>query len=160
MIPRNVAKLVGKPKHTPGVRGNLTADAAKHMLKAAIDVGDPMASRWAAAFMTGARQGELLGLMWDRVDLDAGVIDIARQLHHLPQVHGCGDQDGGKWPCGRDRPRWCPERKWDVPKWLEFVPCYRSLCWTRPKSAASKRPVPLVAALAAMMRVYRETGPQ
>lgn len=42
--------------------------------------GDRLAALWLVHATTGARRGELLGLRWDDVDLDAGTITIRRAI--------------------------------------------------------------------------------
>ena len=42
--------------------------------------GEPYRNLFMTAFFTGMRQGELLGLSWDRVDFDDGTIEIRQQL--------------------------------------------------------------------------------
>lgn len=42
--------------------------------------GDPIFSVVYAAAMTGMRRGEVLGLWWEDVDLDAGVLEVKRNL--------------------------------------------------------------------------------
>ena len=102
----------------------------------------PRDSRWIAALLTGARQGELLGLQWDRVDLDAGTADLAWQLQALGYRHGCHPRspDPG---CGKTRAGSCPDRELDVPAGFEHTPLRGRLCLTRPKSSAGRRIVPL-----------------
>ncbi|QPK81155.1 site-specific integrase [Schaalia sp. ZJ405] len=56
-------------------------DAVKLLQKAESDLE---AARWVAALLQGMRQGEVLGLTWDCVDLEAGTIDISWQLQELP----------------------------------------------------------------------------
>src|SRR5262249_28273705 len=41
---------------------------------------DADAVLWRLAATTGMRRGELLGLAWDAVDFDAGIIDVRRNL--------------------------------------------------------------------------------
>ena len=82
LIARNVAEAVERPKHLKQTRGVLTSDAAKTAIRAAIGIEESgetpaLATRWAAGFLTGARPAELMGLEWDRVDADHGVIDLA-----------------------------------------------------------------------------------
>ena len=114
MIVRNVAEIAEKPDYTPEEREPLTFDQAKQLLTVSEKLRDPLLSRWVAALFLGARQGELLGLQWSRVDLDNGVVDLAWQLQQLQQVHGCTTDSvpvGQAGPCGRKRPGYCPQRR-------------------------------------------------
>lgn len=148
MLTRNVADVVTKPRHVTKEREPLTTDQAKQLLRVAIQTNDPLASRWAAALLLGPRQGEALGLQWDRLDLINGGVDLAWQLQRLNQVHGCGEEQDGVWPCGRnDRPGYCPQRKWDLPRGFEYKVLHRSLVLTRPKTKAGTRKVPIPAPL-------------
>lgn len=151
LLARNVAELVDKPKHRAASRGALTARAARHVINTAVDRDDPLASHWAAALYTGARPGELLGLMWDYVDLDNGVLELAWQLQQLSKVHGCPESA----PCGKARPGWCPQARWDLPPAFEYRECHRSLVLTRPKSKAGTRVVPIAGPLLALLRAHR-----
>ncbi|MEV5360994.1 site-specific integrase [Micrococcus luteus] len=152
MITRNVAELVDKPKYARGKRQSMSVDLARTVIATAYaSLDEARATRWAAAFLTGARQSELLGLRWEYVDLEAGLMDISWQLQQLPQVHGCGDPVDGRYPCGKGGPGWCPQRRWDLPPDFEFEECHRSLVFTRPKTEAGSRPVPIVAPLLAKL---------
>ena len=161
---RNPAAVVPTPTHSKSDRQPFTPEEARRIIRAAEEIdgtgsGPLLASRWAAAFGTGARKGELLGLTWDRVDLDNGTIDLSWQLHQLPQKHGCGEVQQGatpQWPCGRTKAAYCPERTFDVDPGDEFIPCHRGLAWVRPKTAAGKRLMPLVPGLAQRLLAHRE----
>ncbi|WP_313279750.1 tyrosine-type recombinase/integrase [Timonella senegalensis] len=84
-------RLVRKPAKAIHDRRDLSIDEAllvvKHLGKLVDE--DPRASgyasRWLAAFLAGMRQGEALGMEWDRVHFD-GVprFDISWQLQQLP----------------------------------------------------------------------------
>ena len=131
VVVRNVAQGMAKPKHAAAERVALSAIEVKHLLSTAFNTEDPLATRWAAAFLTGARQGELLGLTWGRVDFDAGVFDFAWQLQ---QLYG------------------------DLPAGFEFRPCHKALIWTRPKSRAGKRVVPVAVPLLGLLRRQQSQG--
>jgi integrase len=147
MITVNAAEMVDAPKYKKVRRTSLSVDVAKHIIATAYRHGDEsQATRWAAAFLTGARQSELLGLRWSHVDLEHGYMDISWQLQQLSQVHGCAE------PCGRTRPGWCPNRRWDLPPDFEHEVLHRSLVLTRPKTAAGERVVPIVAPLLVKLR--------
>jgi integrase len=156
-VTRNVAKLVDAPRSTAVKSGEaLTVDDAKRLLRSV--AADPYAARWACALLLGARQGELLGLQWARVDLDAAEVDLAGQLQRLAFRHGCTRQ-GDAWSCGRVRPGSCPDRQLDVQPGFEHQQLEGGLCLTRPKSRAGERVVPLPAAVVAILRRQRETAP-
>lgn len=155
MLSRNVAEAVHKPKHSGVEREPLTAPEAKQLLRACRDQEDPMYTRWAAAFLLGGRQGEILGLQWPRLNLEIGEADFSWQLQQLQQVHGCGERRIDEtWPCGRTRPGWCPDRKWDLPRGFEHKILHRSLGLTRPKSKAGWRVVPIPSLLWAALATH------
>lgn len=148
LVPRNVAKLIQTPTlHAD--KAALTITNAKRLVKGR--VGDRMASRWTMAVLTGARQGECLGLEWDRVDLDAGIIDISWQLQVLPMRHGCSEDKS----CGKKRASTCPQAQFDVPMGLEYRILQGSYALTRPKSAKGTRLIPIAAPLAEQLRKHR-----
>jgi integrase len=162
MIARNVVDAVETPEHVKTARGSLTVDAAMLAIKTAIDLQtsrdekDPMlATRWATAFLTGARPRELLGLEWNRVDLTGGTLDITWQLQDLDQKHGCGEPEDGVYPCKRSRPGYCPQKRWDFQDGFEYRDCYKGMVWTKTKTEAGRRIVPIVAPLAALLEQHR-----
>lgn len=152
LVPRNVAKLVQTPA-AKGSRRALTADQARLVVSAT--TADPMHSRWLAALLTGARQGELLGLQWDRVDLEAGTLDLAWQLQALAYRHGCSS---GEPTCGRKRAGSCPKRQLDVPEGFEYQVLRGQMCLTRPKSAAGRRIVPIPTLLVEALAKHRRAS--
>ncbi|MEU6618064.1 tyrosine-type recombinase/integrase [Streptomyces parvus] len=72
---------------------HLLAEAAKHRNTA----------RWVIALALGLRQGEVLGMQWDDVDFELGVIRVRRGRLRPRYKHGCGDR------CGR-KPGFCPQK--------------------------------------------------
>jgi integrase len=85
LVQRNVAKLVvGKPHAAEGHQDARThcweAHEAKAFLVAAKAAGARPAASYTLALDTGARKGDLCGLLWPDVDLAAGRVTFQRQL--------------------------------------------------------------------------------
>ena len=83
LVHRNEAKLVdGKPRRdTEDVRANCwEADEAKQFLEVARKAGPQRAAFYTLALESGMRKGEIVGLRWQDVDLDARTVTVARQL--------------------------------------------------------------------------------
>lgn len=159
MVTHNVCDRVDKPRYTKQKRTSMSVGVAKRVISTALTYDEATATRWAAAFLMGGRQAEMLGLRWSYVDLEHGYADISWQLQQLKQVHGCGNPEGGNYPCGRTRPGYCPQRKWDLPAGFEYEPCHRSLVFTRPKTDAGVRLVPIIAPLLEpLRRMYANQG--
>ena len=80
LVPRNVAgrEYVDAPRVPTVEPQPLTAAQVRRVLDAAR--GDRLEALFIVAVGTGLRQGELLGLAWEDVDLDAGAIHVRREL--------------------------------------------------------------------------------
>lgn len=96
------------------------------------------AARWAIALALGLRQGEVLGLKWSDVDLDAGTLVVGRSRMRPKWNHGCGDT------CGRKHPGYCPNRVSRRPE------------TSKTKSRAGRRGIGLPDALVELLKRHRE----
>jgi len=83
LVTRNVAKLVDPPRVPRYEIRPLTPEQARRLIETASD--DRLRALWITALGTGLRQGELLGLRWEDVDLDARRL---RVRHTLARVDG------------------------------------------------------------------------
>jgi len=80
LIPRNATEAVKPPQPSREEMRPLTPDQAKHLLQAAYEAGDRLEALYVLAIHTGLRQGELLGLKWDDVNLKDGCLQVRRTL--------------------------------------------------------------------------------
>jgi integrase len=78
LIPRNVTEAVKTPQVHRKEVTPLSPTQVKALLTAAS--GERLEALYLVAVHTGLRQGELLGLKWTDVDLDAGTISVQRSL--------------------------------------------------------------------------------
>jgi integrase len=85
LITVNPANLVDAPRPRPHEVIPLSATEARRLIEAAR--GDRMEARWLVGLALGLRQGEALGLWWEDIDLDAGLLRIRRALQ---RQHGAG----------------------------------------------------------------------
>ena len=77
-ISRNSAALVNAPRATPAERPVLTVAQAQSLLQATQETRwGPL---WTVALLAGLRRGELLGLRWADVDLDAATLRVTGAL--------------------------------------------------------------------------------
>ncbi|MGY3681588.1 tyrosine-type recombinase/integrase [Streptomyces sp. TE33382] len=106
---------------------HLLAEAAKHRNTA----------RWVIALALGLRQGEVLGMQWDDVDFELGVIRVRRGRLRPRYKHGCGDR------CGR-KPGFCPQ-KINTRRETKNV-----------KSRAGQRPIGVPEELLQLLRRHKE----
>lgn len=160
VITSSVMDRVDKPAYHPRQGVAFDAKTAAHIIATAQQVqGDMWAARWAFGFLTGARESEVLGLEWDRVDLDRAQVDISWQLNRQQKIHGCGEPVDGTYPCGRVRMSYCPKARWDFPRGLQWRPCAGTLVWTRPKTSAGRRLIPLVPALIGILEQLNQESP-
>lgn len=163
LIKDNVCEMVDKPKSLSKSRGALTAEQARDLLTTAAKKHDPMTARWATALMTGARQGEAIGLQRSRVDFDRHIIDLSWQLQRIPKKHGCGDKNAaGKFPCGKaaNRPASCPDSLWNIEPGFEMIDLHDgNKALTRPKTTKSIRIVPMVPPLEEALKRHIESTP-
>ncbi len=126
LIPRNVADLVDAPKVPKKEFAPLSPEEAQKLLAAA--EGDRFYALYVLAVTCGLRQGELLGLKWEDLDLERGTLQVRRQLQW---VKAEGEQRKGK--------------KRAEPKWV----------LTEPKSAKSRRVVSLPAVAVAALKRHK-----
>lgn len=142
-VPRNVAALVKPPRRAATNLTALSADEARKVLSTAMQ-DEKWPSLWWAVLLTGARQGELLGLELDRVGT---YMDLSWQLQRLTWEHGCSPH------CGRKRGADCRQRKITAPADWNARHLQGGLWLTSPKTKAGSRIVPISQPLALAMRL-------
>jgi len=80
-VSRNVATLARPPRVRRPEVEPLSLEEAQALLTAAED--DRLEALYAVAIAIGLRQGEILGLRWQDVDLDAGTVSVRKQLQRI-----------------------------------------------------------------------------
>jgi integrase len=78
MVPLNVAEAVKAPRPAPPEMRTLSAAEARKLLEAAR--GDKLEALYMLAVHTGMRQGELLALKWQDVDLENAKLSVRRTI--------------------------------------------------------------------------------
>lgn len=133
--------LIARPPRVEDVEVEpLSIEESRRVLGAAQTTRHP--SRWSIALSLGLRQGEALGLLWDDVDLDDGVLRIRRSVQRHTWEHGCPPTDRAP-SCGRKRGAECPSRTGG------------GLLLVDPKTKASKRSIVLPQPLVDELRAHR-----
>lgn len=83
LISHNPAAAVRLAPARPRRRSAWTAEQARHFLASARDDADPHYVGYVLLLCLGLRRGELLGLHWADVDLDAATVQIHRELQRV-----------------------------------------------------------------------------
>ena len=94
LIPRNAAAGLKLPRITREEIDPLSQEEALRLLEAA--AGDRLEALYVLALNTGMRQGELLALKWDDVDLERGVLRVRRTLTHADKAYVLGEPKTSK----------------------------------------------------------------
>src|SRR5262249_53327665 len=81
LVDRNVAQYTDAPQLTAAEIRPLTPEQARTLLAGI--AGDRFETLYITAMATGLRQGELLGLRWQDVDLDEEQLTVAYQLQRI-----------------------------------------------------------------------------
>ena len=82
LVPRNVSKLVTRPRVERYESQTLTGEQAMKLLEVAN--GSRIEALLLVALTTGMRRGELLALKWDDLDLEKGVLYVQRTVSRIP----------------------------------------------------------------------------
>ncbi|MER5896014.1 site-specific integrase [Streptomyces sp. NPDC001876] len=83
LITKNVAGLVKVRSARRTQRHPWSVEEARQFLEAARAAGDPLYPAYVLILVLGFRRGEVLGLTWDSVNLDAGEITVQHQLQRI-----------------------------------------------------------------------------
>lgn len=86
---RNAARLVEMPRAVHAEPPTLTPAEARRIIAAV--AGDRLEALWLAALGTGLRQGELLGLRWEDVDLERASLVVTYALVRANGVYALDD---------------------------------------------------------------------
>jgi integrase len=78
IIPRNVVGMVKAPRSPTKELKTLVPEQARALIQSAHT--DRLEALFVLAVTTGMRQGELLGLKWQDVDLETGILQVRRTL--------------------------------------------------------------------------------
>src|SRR5215212_11563702 len=94
LIPRNVADGIKAPRPKKKEINPLSPEQSRMFLEAIRD--DPLEALYVLAIHRGLRQGELLGLKWDDVDLETGTLLVRRTLSLTRDGHVMEQPKTGK----------------------------------------------------------------
>ena len=94
LIPRNVADGIKAPRPKKKEINPLSPEQARTFLEAIRD--DPLEALYVLAIHRGLRQGELLGLKWDDVNLEAATLQVRRTLSLTRDGHVFEQPKNGK----------------------------------------------------------------
>jgi len=83
LITRNPAALVKLPTARKRRRKAWTSEQARAFLESAKADGDAMYAAYVLVLVLGLRRGEVLGLVWDDLDLDDGELSVGLQLQRV-----------------------------------------------------------------------------
>lgn len=131
---RNPAKLTDAPRKAHPALHALDVNEAVEVIRLVVNAFgslnsyDPEPARWATYLLTGARRGEVLGLEIDRV---TDYLDLSWQLQRISDLSR-------------------------VPVDYEYREIANGLYWTRPKSQAGWRAIPLVDPLKTILKTHLE----
>ncbi|MCX5119887.1 site-specific integrase [Micromonospora sp. NBC_00362] len=135
-IVRNAASLAKAPRLEDEEVEPYSVEDVQRLLLAASERRN--SARWAIALALGLRQGEVLGLKWDDVDLNGGTLTVRRARQRPKWKHGCAK------PCGRKFGGHCPDRQ----------PLRTETADT--KSRAGRRSIGIPDPLVDLLRLHRE----
>jgi integrase len=84
MMAKNVASLVrvSKPRRSRKVKP-WSVEEAQQFLASTLNSGDPLYAAFVLILVLGLRRGEVLGLGWERVDLDTAELFVGEQLQRV-----------------------------------------------------------------------------
>ncbi len=139
IAPRVLA--VKAPAKSVSDREDIPVSDAVRMLEVAST--DPAGARWVAGFLQGMRQGEVLGLTRDAVDLDRGILILSWQLQPLPYRVTRDRTSGFRTPDGYEAKQ--VRGRWHL---------------VRPKSDAGWRVIPLLPWMTEALRAWFEVMPE
>jgi len=133
---RNPMARINPPKAKRAVLDALSVDEAVKVIGMCVDAFttdpyDPTPVLWSTYLLTGTRRGEILGLEWDRV---SDVLDLSWQLQRINK-----------------HARFQPD--------FEYRHLEGGWYWTRPKSKAGWRIIPLVEPLKSILENHRQHVP-
>lgn len=94
MVPRNVCEAVSAPRPSSEEMQTLSPDQVRALLDTAR--GDRLEALYTVAVTAGLRQGEILALRWDDVDLEAATVSVRRTLTKNGTALLTGDTKTGK----------------------------------------------------------------
>jgi integrase len=83
LISKNAAALVKVRSARKVKRHPWTVEEARQFLEAADSARDPLYAAYVLILVLGFRRGEVLGLTWENVNLDAGEVTVQMQLQRI-----------------------------------------------------------------------------
>lgn len=112
-------------------------DEVQRLIEAALSRRNGV--RFVVSLVTGLRQGEVLGLEWTNINLEAGVLRVRKQRIWPRYKHGCPPAE----PCGHKHSGYCPQR-------VNTQPITSVV-----KSNAGRRPFPLPPQLVELLKAHK-----